>query len=102
MPARPAAACLPILILSAAALRADPQLVVKRPMDLACLMAVRNRLAAAIAHREMPELSGALGGQADSAGVCLVAAGRAKGQLAATQPRLLLCFANTNHQPPLP
>jgi hypothetical protein len=28
-------------------------------MDLACLMAVRNRLAAAIAHREMPQLSGA-------------------------------------------
>ncbi|KAL4448106.1 hypothetical protein ABPG75_005325 [Micractinium tetrahymenae] len=35
----------------------DPQLVAKRPMDLACLMAVRNRLAAAIAHQEMPQLT---------------------------------------------
>lgn len=37
---------------------ADPQLVMKRPMELACLMAVRNRLAAAIAHLELPPLSG--------------------------------------------
>lgn len=37
---------------------ADPQLVAKRPMDLACLMAVRNRLAAAIARQEMPPLTG--------------------------------------------
>lgn len=37
---------------------ADPQLVLKRPMELACLMAVRNRLAAAIAHLELPPLSG--------------------------------------------
>ena len=37
---------------------ADPQLVMKRPMELACLMAVRNRLAAAIAHLELPPLAG--------------------------------------------
>lgn len=36
---------------------ADPQLVVKRPAELACLLAVRNRLAAAVAHREMPPLA---------------------------------------------
>jgi hypothetical protein len=31
--------------------------VVKRPAELACLLAVRNRLAAAVAHREMPPLA---------------------------------------------
>lgn len=40
---------------------ADPLLIMKRPTDLSCLLAVRNRLAAAIAHREMPPLTGAPG-----------------------------------------
>ena len=64
---------------------ADPQLVMKRPMELSCLMAVRNRLAAALAHGEMPALSGA----------------RRQGRCAAAVPLPLLCTSAASHLAPL-
>ena len=45
-------------LLSPPPLFADPQLVAKRPTHLACIMATRNRLAAALTQQEMPHLLG--------------------------------------------